>query len=598
MDIIIDKNFVFNSAYSDIYFSNFEPLGEKAHVFCDSIDLDRLANDKIVVGESGFGTGINFLILAKKIANTDKKLHYVSIEKNPIPKDILKQIYTNLSLEKFFFDFLEIYPNEFINGIYRINVNKNIILDIYCGDIRSIFRELNFLADFWFLDGFSPAKNPEMWDLETLENITKLLKPNATVATYTASSNVRKILSSLGFEVKILKGFGKKRHMLRAFRVSENKEEEKNQKRLKISIIGAGISGIVTAFKLQQEGFDVSIFEKNHQVAQNGSSNVLGALLPLITQKNVLLGDMHYFAFKMAVEFYKTYIKDNKLIDFSGASIIAFDEKLKKRYSNSYDFFNLDSDGTIFIKEAARLNPNQICQFLSKELEIFYNFEFCGLKIINGKNIIMFKNKKEIDCDIVIFAMGSHSEELFGKGLNPIENFDKNLNISSVRGQISLIDGEILDKINSKIISAKGYYCSRLDKFSVIGATFDRLRYYDDIDELDNLKNLSDTKPFFKNIPTILGANVGYRSYSGDRFPIIGKMHDINFYYGTNSNRFLDGVFINCAHGARGLSTSILGSEIILDFILNRPFCVTNSILAAVNPARFTLRKLKKEGQI
>ena len=208
------------------------------------------------------------------------------------------------------------YPKNLIHGINRINFSKNIIFDLCVGDVSEILGELEFDADVWFLDGFSPSKNPEMWSDEIILKIANLSKIGTKIATYSSARSVATSLEKNGFEAWKVQGFGKKREMIRAKKIKNN-EFIKNShfsrpktsinlpKKRSVLIVGAGIAGLATATKLKKLGFRVKIAEKQGKVATNGSSNFCGVAEPLITQNGVKLGIMHICAFLQAYQFYK-----------------------------------------------------------------------------------------------------------------------------------------------------------------------------------------------------------------------------------------------------------------------------------------------------
>ncbi|WP_311337451.1 bifunctional tRNA (5-methylaminomethyl-2-thiouridine)(34)-methyltransferase MnmD/FAD-dependent 5-carboxymethylaminomethyl-2-thiouridine(34) oxidoreductase MnmC [Campylobacter ureolyticus] len=607
----------YNKEFDDGYYSKNSAIGESKFVFESALDEIWDKKDSLIVAEAGFGVGINFLNLCKKFKNSNKFLHFVSIEKFPLSKKKLKKFYNEFNefdddFKKLSKKLIKKYPPK-KTGLYRIIFSKNIILDLYFDDIKIALKNLDFEADVWFMDGFSPAKNPDMWDLEVMKGVASLSKIGTILATYSSSGFVKRNFTEAGFEVSLIKGHAQKRQMIRAV-LKQNLNPNNNEiwfkrvlktynKNAKVLIIGAGISGLATAKVFQNAGFDVVITEKESEVATNGSGNLIGALMPLITQKDVILGKMHYAAFLMAVNFYKKYGKN--LVKFSGAKEFAFDETLIKRYENSN--FKLDKKDfpypSIYIKNAASIRPKKLCKALSNEFNILFNYEFQNLEKCDNKYKVHFKNGDIMEADIVIFTIGSHSEELFNKGENPKINFDDNVQISSVRGQVTWIKKRLNNEFS---LSARGYICPPVGKIQLIGATYDRLDYEKKKRYIDDVKNLENICEFIGSKKTkILDSNVGFRSYSGDRLPIIGALHDKEFFiknykainFTKHSDiypKHLDGVFINAAHGARGLGTSIMGAYILLDLVLNRPLCVSKEIFNSLNPARFLIRKLKK----
>lgn len=616
-DLIFKDKIAFSTKFDDVYFNTNSPMDESEYVFASYVDEIWEDKDEFIVAEAGFGAGLNFLTTAKKFENSNKKLHYVSIEKFPLSKEDLTKVYSNLdSFKDSSKKMVEKYPKHLVDGIQRIHFSKNIILDLFFGDIKEGLKELDFKADIWFLDGFAPSKNPEMWDIDVMSAISNLIKLNGKVRTYSSAGIVKRNLKEAGFNVEILEGYADKRQMIQATFTKEKLEKKDVwfsrpntfESLKKVLIIGGGIAGLSTAFKFQKAGFDVKVAEKRDKVGDNGSGNVLGVVMPTITQKDVALGSMHLNSFFQAIEFYKNN-NTEKYANFCGAKEYAFNESLVKRYKNSSEFFKFNESDkpypSIFIEDGIVLKPHKFCEYLAGKLDVLLNYEFSNFIQKNGEYEVGFKNGKNIKTDIIIFAMGSESEELFGRGLKPKFNFDKNLKISSVRGQVTWIK-KVLD--NKFPLSAKGYICPFSDGIQLIGATYDRNNYNTNPIKEDDLKNIDSVKDITNcDKVEIIGSKVGFRSYSGDRFPIVGPIHDEAWFRKNYKSIFwtkdkesdlspkhLKNIYITTAHGARGLSTSIMGAELLLDYVLNRPFCVEKSIVNELNPARFLIRDLKK----
>ncbi|PSM51842.1 bifunctional 5-methylaminomethyl-2-thiouridine-forming methyltransferase / FAD-dependent demodification enzyme [Campylobacter blaseri] len=608
----------YSTKFDDIYFNTNSPLLESEYVFASALNDIWSKQDSFIVAEAGFGTGLNFLTLANKFKNSDKKLHYVSIEKYPLTKKELIQVYQNLNtFEKESNKLVKCYPTLKIDGLYRIHFSKNIVLDLYIGDIKDALNELDFIADVWFLDGFAPSKNPDMWDSDVIYEISNLTKKDGVIATYSSASSVRKNLENAGFEVKLVSGYGNKREMIKAYL----KEKINVQKNIwysrpavgglnkKVLVIGGGIAGLSAALKFKKAGFKVKLTEKDTKVGSNGSGNIAGVLMPTITKKGILLGRMHLNAFLQAFKFYKKYIS-KEYIYLTGSKEYAFNSSLVERYKDSSEFFKFSEVDapypSIFVKEGILARPNMLCAHLATKIDVLYEHEFISFEKKSKEYEVYFKNGNKINTDIIIFALGSESEELFGKGLKPKMNFDESLKISSVRGQVTWIKETLKNRYP---LSAKGYICPAIDNIQLIGATYDRNNYEKkpvDKDNIKNIENISDLIDNYKNIE-IIGSQVGFRSYSGDRFPIVGPIHDkewfkVNYkdiFWTKNKTsnlkpKHLENIYITTSHGARGLGTSILGAELLLDYVLNRPFCIEKSIVNELNPARFLIRELKK----
>lgn len=210
-----------SNVFDDIYFSKEDGYKESLYVFFMNNNLpDRWNNtDDFTIFETGFGTGLNFLI-AKNLwlqSRGDNELHFVSVEKYPLSETDMEYSW------QFFPQELTEEKEEFFKQYKNLTIGLNIFkfkgfkLSLFVGDIEEFLPQINIeigKIDSWFLDGFSPAKNPEMWQESLWKTMAKNTSKNGTFSTFSSAGFVKRGLSSAGFEVKKVKGFGRKREML------------------------------------------------------------------------------------------------------------------------------------------------------------------------------------------------------------------------------------------------------------------------------------------------------------------------------------------------------------------------------------------------
>lgn len=200
--------------FHDPYFSLHDGLAETRHVFLAGNDLPARFCDGFHVAELGFGTGLNFLATwaAWKETGIGRTLKFTSFEAYPMRASDMARALTS-------FPILEDLAAPLVRAMSEGGTRyafDGIELDIILGDARKTLPQWGGIADAWFLDGFSPAKNPELWEQELLAEVARHTSPNGTAATYTAAGFVRRGLHEAGFEVDRVAGFGRKRHMTRA----------------------------------------------------------------------------------------------------------------------------------------------------------------------------------------------------------------------------------------------------------------------------------------------------------------------------------------------------------------------------------------------
>ncbi|MEJ8562886.1 tRNA (5-methylaminomethyl-2-thiouridine)(34)-methyltransferase MnmD [Yoonia sp. GPGPB17] len=203
------------TAFDDPYYSLDDGLAETAHVFLAGNDLPARFGGDFQIAELGFGTGLNLLVTwaAWAEAGHPGHLHFTSFEAFPMQLHDMRE-----ALEHFpqIASFAETLLSEWTPQIDQITLTNGPTLLVVTGDARLTLPAWGGIADAWFLDGFSPAKNPELWEPDLLEAVGQHTKPGGTAATYSAAGHVRQALTDAGFDVTRTPGFGRKRHMTRA----------------------------------------------------------------------------------------------------------------------------------------------------------------------------------------------------------------------------------------------------------------------------------------------------------------------------------------------------------------------------------------------
>lgn len=211
----------YSTTFNDVYFSSDNGLLETEYVFLQGNDLaPRWLSPNthtFTILETGFGTGLNFLCAANtwlKNAPADASLNFISVEKYPLSlQDISKTLQHWPELEPITEQMLSQYETLLDSGSISL-FNNRINLSVLFGDATICLRQIAIKADAWFLDGFAPARNPEMWQAALFEQMARLSHAKTTFATFTSAGIVRRGLISVGFEVIKRSGFGKKREML------------------------------------------------------------------------------------------------------------------------------------------------------------------------------------------------------------------------------------------------------------------------------------------------------------------------------------------------------------------------------------------------
>ncbi len=199
--------------FDDPYFSLEDGLAETRHVFLGGNDLPARFAPGFRVAELGFGTGLNMLatFLSWRDAGAPKGVRFTSFEAFPMAADdIVKALDAFPEARAAAGPFLSAWAD----GARSFDL-EGFAVEVMEGDARQTLAAWDGKADAWFLDGFSPAKNPELWGEDLMMQVGVHTEPGGTFATYTAAGFVRRALDVAGFAVERSPGYGRKRHMSR-----------------------------------------------------------------------------------------------------------------------------------------------------------------------------------------------------------------------------------------------------------------------------------------------------------------------------------------------------------------------------------------------
>ena len=213
----------YSEAFGDQFYCKTDGRLECDHVFIDGNDLKQRfpSASAFTIGELGFGTGLNLCETWRQwqqLRGPNGRLHFVSFELFPMQKsDIARALshWPEIAGERD--RLVDLWPDE-PTGYVHLALDHQTTATIICGDAYSNLKTSDLLFDAWYLDGFAPARNPDMWSLDLMQAMIEKTNPNGTFATYAAAGFVRRNLLAAGFTVEKRKGFAGKREMLRGYK--------------------------------------------------------------------------------------------------------------------------------------------------------------------------------------------------------------------------------------------------------------------------------------------------------------------------------------------------------------------------------------------
>ena len=628
--------------FADVYFSQEDGLTETRYVFLANNQLGErfsaLQNgEQLVIGETGFGTGLNFLCawqLFEQQAPAGAQLHFVSVEKYPLNKADLERalaLWPELApyAEQLLAQYVALHP-----GFQRLVLaNGRIILTLLIGDARELLGQLDARIDAWFLDGFAPAKNPQMWTPELFAELARLSHTGTTLGTFTSTGHVRRSLNEAGFKMKRVPGLGKKWEVLKGAYIGTPaaaatpwfaRPPQPAGARTAL-VIGAGLAGCATAASLAQRGWQVTLMERHGAIAQEASGNPQGVLYLKLSAHHTALSRLIVSGYghtrRLLHGLHKGQDWDN-----CGVLQLAFDSKEAQRQAQLAAAFPEDllialdktaaeaqagiplPAGGLFYPEAGWVHPPALCALLSQHPNIHLQLHQEALELRRDGNQWQACNGEQLLASAAVVVLASAAE---------IKSFSQaaHLPLKRIRGQISRLPATADSRALSTVVCAEGYVAPpRLDEHT-LGASFDFNS--DDLtansaDHASNLQLLEEISPALADAlnaaalnPAHLQGRAAFRCTSPDYLPIVGPLADTAAFaeaYAVlrkdarqvpdSPCPWLDGLYINSGHGSRGLISAPLSGELIAAWLNGEPLPVPADVAQACHPNRFALRGL------
>lgn len=558
--------------FDDVYFSAHDGPGETQHVFFDGNDLTcrwQGLEGRFTIGETGFGTGLNFLLareLFDRLAAPGAFLDFVSVEKFPLSAAQIKEGLSPWAerLEPYLSKMLEQYPIR-VPGFHRMVFDNRVALTLVFGDANDVFPDIDAQVDAWFLDGFTPSKNPDMWTDTLFAEMARMSHEETTFATFTAAGFVKRGLQTAGFDVQKRKGFGPKRDMLAGRYAQERKKKVVGLPK-RVVIHGAGLAGCSAAYVLRQYGFDPVLYDPN-SIASGASGNRIGLINPRFTAFRSPESDFYTAAFAQTV---RTFSKKEG-IDYTrcGTLHLVTDDDKEKRFTRTIENWGWTPDhmqyldaaaasvvagvavdqSALYLPDSAQIHPAALCRAYVDGIPLVSELE---------------------EGDATIFATGAAVE---------------GLPIHTVRGQVTHVEENAVSSGLKCNLCYGGYISAAQDGMHMIGSTFQKWlsdTIIRDEDDADNLAKLSDAVPALTDFK-IIGHKAGLRTSAKDRFPIVGQMED--------------GTFVSTAHGSHGIASTLAGAHLLADLLRGGPYSLGKATINALSPLRFSAKEKQRKSQ-
>ena len=656
--------------YEDFYWSLPNGLAESFYVFLQQNDLPsrwnnlKAADQSFSIGELGFGTGINFLNCCElwlKTAPTNCTLHYFSAEPVPLKTADLAKVFEQFpSLSAHGQALIDSYPPA-VKGFHSIELYEGRInLCLMFGDAQEMFNALGESVDqrhsvydkkpidTWFLNGFSPEKNPAMWQKELCKTIASLSSTETSLTTYLTESEVTKSLNTAGFSVNYKQGFADKYQMISATLNASLKNYSDNargtnqwhlnqlpsrplSRQPSVTIIGAGIAGCTTAAALSKRGYNVTIIDRHAKAGQEASGNQQAIIYPKLSIRDEPLPRINLAAITLASRYYQTFW-NRGLGQQCGVLVIPEGERQLKQFEQLGQHFyhqkslvrlvdnaqmeaiagiSLDTSHGLYFSKLGWLPPATICQEILKDHNI---------ALVQGDVAQLFRNKSTGQWEL-LDAKGeqlSHSDIVVVANAYDCEKFEQTnfLGITKLRGQVTELPVTEDSQSLKTVICGEGYIAPPNKGTHGCGATYNKAIDSTELRIQDHQTNLDQITKTDQGIGRAIGTvqlnklegRANFRCTTRDYLPIVGPVPDVSAMLETYESlrvdarkdspvmgTYLPNLYINCGMGSRGLGYAPLTAEVLAAEIHQQLGLLERELRQAMHPSRFLIRDLKKK---
>ena len=624
------------AAFDDVYFSNDGGLDEARAVFLAGTGLPELwqNRDHFALCELGFGTGLNILALWsawKKTRLPHAQLHISTIESFPLARADAARVLSGFSeVSELSEQLLARWPVRTYAPQRLWFPEDGLSLTIFTGAAQTVLADLTASFDAWFLDGFAPARNPEMWSPELFRHIARLSAPRARAATFTVAGDVRRGLEAAGFAVEKKPGFGKKRERLEAIflgppapspaesrstaggpRTSLYPYAACNPKR--VAVLGAGIAGASVAQALVRRGVEVVVLEAARDLGAGGSGNPAGLVMPRLDRGGVL-----------SEVFLAAYL--NAIATYEGLGVLeacGVEQRASAHGADALndllndpplpaDWFSRLPSGAAFHARAGVVKPQAAIERMLEGASVILESPVQRLdRDGDGWVVVAPDGRALLKADAVVLACGAALTQFEPAAFLPL---------AISYGQIEWGTGAPPEHALTR-----GSYVAPFNGGVLFGATFDKYgppasrrptpAYAGETPAVHSdarARNLAALRELAPEIAesideSSLHSRASERATTPDRAPVAGLLPDAGAWLAQYANLAHgrpiktdapppahDGVYVIGGLGARGLTLAPLLGEILAGEMCNEPGLLSQLARDAIHPARFLHRALKR----
>ena len=627
--IAIEDGTPYAPVYDDVYHSRAGAIAQARHVFLGGNQLPSrwAGRDHFVVVETGFGLGLNFLTTWaawQSLPESERcqRLHFVSVEKHPLRKADLSRLLTPYLSElpaTLIESLIRQWPT-LTEGTHRLTFGDGrIVLTLILGDAESALPQLSARADAIYLDGFSPAKNPNIWSDRVCQALARLSGEGTTLATWSVNGALRRRLSACGFDLSLAPGFAQKREMLTGRCHARRPHSHPPTPLGHALIIGAGLAGAATAERLCSKGWRCTVIE-SETTANGASGNKSGVLRPLPSVDDNTLSRLIRTGFLSTLARLQQLAEEGHPVEWNPCGVLHlardaeqavlmqkaltahgapddFATWANQQEASSHAGLEVSAGGWWF-PTAGWVNPSDYCTQL---------LQASGATLITHTPVASLTRHTDgwaardttgaiiAQGDIVVLANATDAPRLGAP-------FSEAVPIRPARGQTSVFASPPLPAPHV-VICRNGYWTPAIHGQSTCGASF----IVDDTDLAirpeEHEENLTVVSGMLQKPlphlevtePGILAGKVGLRPLVPDRLPLVGALPGITPQTDASLSRVararVPGLFINSGYGARGILLATLCADLIACQISGEPLPLPKDLVRAIDPMRYAHKK-------
>ncbi|HNI08156.1 MAG TPA: bifunctional tRNA (5-methylaminomethyl-2-thiouridine)(34)-methyltransferase MnmD/FAD-dependent 5-carboxymethylaminomethyl-2-thiouridine(34) oxidoreductase MnmC [Thiobacillaceae bacterium] len=607
--------------YGDVYHAADGGPGQARHVFLAGNGLPGrwTGRTRFVILENGFGTGLNFLATwAAWQADPGRpdRLHYLAVEKHPFGRDDLAHLHAAWPE---FQPLAEALRQDWpvpTPGFHRLAfAGCRVVLTLMFGESETCLARLRATVDAFYLDGFDPRKNPDMWSASLFRRCARLAAPDATLATWCVAGAVRDALAEAGFATGKRPGFARKRHMLTgglaATHAPSPAPPSPAHGERRAVVLGAGLAGSAIAWRLAVRGWQVDVLERHEAPAREASGNLAGIVRPLLSRDDNIASRLNRACFLHTA---RSFVQLDRAGHpprrcFNGLLQMARDpdhealqRALAARFPSEFVLFldqaqaglrlgHATSLGGWWFPDAGWAHPPGVCRSMLAASGGGSRFQgrvsVAGTEHRDGQwHLLDAAGLPLARAPVLILANGTGARRLA-----------PHLPLTPVRGQVSHVAAGRLPALEHALCR-EGYLTPAVDGIHCLGASY----AWDEGTELrteehaGNLVRLAHMLPGAEADldPASLDGRVGFRAATPDRLPLVGALPDPASVLARDCRLAdlprLPGLYGLLGLGSRGLVWASLAAETLASRLDGDPPPLEGDLIDALDPGRFRLR--------